>query len=271
MHVYQKIAALTVGALFVSGPGKHLRRILARRRPPLVRPDLKVAIVAHAYYLELLDEILECRSMLQGVVPLFVTVPFDRLKEAERLLRDVQGVAIHPYVNRGRDIAPFLMLLQSGKLDQFDAVLKLHTKRSPHLLDGETRRKLLFAMLCGEREAASRTVAMFAEPTTGIVGWAACYRTGPSYWMDNEARVREVSARMGADSSLRLGFFEGSMFWFRPSALAALSDLALSMDDFEIENGQLDGTLHHTLERCFTIAAWARGYIVRDLRGRVLP
>jgi rhamnosyltransferase len=270
-HVYQKIAALTVGALFVSSPGKRLRAFVARRHAPVETPDVKVAVVAHVYYLDLLDEILECRSMLPGTVPLHVTVPSDRLKEAERLLGHVPGVTIHPCENRGRDIGPFVMLLQSGALDGFDAVLKLHTKRSPHLLDGEVRRKLLFAMLSGEQNAATRTVAMFEEPTTGLVGWEASYRTAPPYWMANEARVREVSARMNAAASVHLGFFEGSMFWFRPSALAALSDLALSMDDFEFENGQVDGTLHHTLERCFTIAAWSRGFVVRNLQGRVLP
>jgi lipopolysaccharide biosynthesis protein len=270
-HVYQKVAAVTIGALFVSGPGKRLRAYVARRQSSIATPDVKVAIVAHVYYLDLFDEILECRSMLPGTVQLHVTVPSDRLEEAERLLGDVPAVTIHPCENRGRDIAPFVMLLQSGALDGFDAVLKLHTKRSPHLLDGEVRRKLLFAMLCGEKNAASRMVAMFEEPTTGIVGWEACYRTAPPYWMANEARVREVSARMNAATSVRLGFFEGSMFWFRPAALGALRDLALSMDDFEFENGQVDGTLHHALERCFTIAAWARGFVVRDLRGRMLP
>lgn len=270
-HVYQKVAAVTIGALFVSGAGKRLRAFVARRHPPLAKPGVKVAIVAHVYYLDLIDEILECRSMLPGSVPLHVTVPFDRLEEAERLLGKVPAVTIHPCENRGRDIAPFVMLLQGGALDGFDAVLKLHTKRSPHLLDGEVRRKLLFAMLSGEQYAATRTVAMFEEPTTGIVGWEASYRTAPPYWMANEARVREIAGRMNATKSVRLGFFEGSMFWFRPSALAALRDLALSMDDFECESGQVDGTLHHTLERCFTIAAWARGFVVRNLQGRVLP
>lgn len=269
-HVLQKLAANTVGRLFISDSGRRLRIAVARWRGPVRRPDVAIGLIAHVYYLDLIDEILQMRALLPGVAPLHITVPLDRAAELSRRLRDEPAVTLHPCENRGRDIAPFMSVLQSGALDGFDAVLKLHTKRSPHLIDGEVRRKLLFAMLCGERNAVLRALAAFEEPTTGMVGWRDSFRNDSPYWMANEAKVREVAARMGAADAVRLGFFEGSMFWFRPSAFAALRELGLKPDDFEPEARQLDGTLHHAIERCFTIAAWARGYVVRDLRGCIL-
>lgn len=271
-HLYQKVATVTVGALFVSRPGRRLRARLAASGAPARVPQVAVAVVAHLYYLDLLPEILACRAALPGAAPLFLTVPEDKVEQARALTAAVPACAIRPCRNRGRDIAPFMELLASGALDRFDAVLKLHTKRSPHLLDGEIRRKLLFDMLAGERNATLRALAAFEDPATGMVGWADCYRTAPPYWMANEARVRAIAARMGApQSAVKVGFFEGSMFWFRPSALAALRELGLGTEDFEAEQGQVDGTLHHALERCFSIAAWTRGFTVRDLLGRELP
>lgn len=239
--------------------------------PAVQASDLKLAIVGHAFYPDLIPEILECRHILPGSVPVHLTVPTDKIYEVEARLAGIPGVTLHPCDNRGRDIGPFIQLLNSGCFEGYDAVLKIHTKRSPHLLDGEVRRKLLFAMLCGERRATARALTAFASPQTGLVGWASSWRSATPYWMGNKDRVTAIIERMNAMALRgRLGFFEGSMFWFRPEALAAIRELELNPEDFEAEAGQVDGTLHHALERCFTVAAWARGFVVRDLRGRIL-
>lgn len=270
-HVYQKAAGLTIGAFFVSPLGRKLRSRLANFRAASHHPSVRAAVVAHLFYLDLLPEILSCRAQLPEDAVLHLTVPEDRVEQARLLLATVPLVVIHPCENRGRDIAPFIALLNAGTFEAYDAVLKLHTKRSTHLMDGEIRRKLLFDMLAGDRYSTSRILAAFENKDTGMLGWGASYRTASPYWMSNESRVREIGKRMGVpDELLRLGFFEGSMFWFRPSALDRLRRLGLLTDDFEAEAGQLDGTLHHAIERCFTIAARADGFKVRDLHGRIL-
>ena len=266
-HVMQKLGLMTFGAAYVSGPARRLRLAFDRPGDP---PTLRAALVAHAYYPDLIGEILRCRSFMPPGTPAFITVPPDRMATARTAVGDAPDVTLIETPNRGRDIAPLLAVLRTGALAPFDAVLKIHTKRSPHLLDGETRRKLLFDRLSGSRSSVQRVLEAFQEPTTGIVGWRASYRSALPYWMDNRSRVEGLAKALGVAGTPPLGFFEGSMFWFRPAALEGLLALPLATEAFEAEAGQIDGTLHHALERLFTIAAWARGYRVRDLEGRVL-
>lgn len=269
-HYWQKFQINTLGRLFVTRPAQSLRHALNSIRTPPGIPHLRIAITAHVYYVELAPDIIRLRNLFDGLVPVFLTAPLDRSDQLIDLVRDMPNVFVFPCENRGRDIAPFLSLLGAGTFDAFDAVLKLHTKRSPHLIDGNLRRKLLFSMLCGERFATYRLLEAFKDPATGLVGWEKTYRTDPWFWMANRARVLDVAERMDAGRYAKLGFFEGSMFWFRPKAIDAVRDLRLPSEAFEAEAGQLDGTLHHAIERCFTIAAWARGYTVRDISGRIL-
>lgn len=270
LHIAEKIGTLTIGRLFVSVHGQKLRQRMARRSN---RPDisgLKLAVVVHAYYPEVLPEALACLDLLPPETSLLVTVPPERSASVRAILADVVHARVFEVPNRGRDVAPFIGLLNRGALDGYDAVLKLHTKRSPHLRDGDVRRRLLYLMLCGERNATVRALASFNDPSVGMVGWGACFRTAPLYWMTNKLCVAALAERMLATSSLQLGFFEGTMFWCRPKALEPLRKLGIDTVDFEPELGQTDGTLHHAIERCFTIAAWSAGYTVRDLKGRLL-
>lgn len=268
IHVLQKIFTLTIGPILVSAPLRGLRASLDAKTPPSL--PLRVAIFAHAYYPDLIPEILRCRTFLPADTSMFITVPPDRLALAEDAVRGVPRVTLISAPNRGRDIAPFLAVVQSGVLDPYDAVLKLHTKRSPHLLDGETRRKLLFDALCGSRRGVAVTLQAFRDPRVGMAGWRPSFRSSHSYWMANKSRVESLAHRMGVPAPVLLGFFEGSMFWVRPAALARLRQLGLQVEDFEAEAGQVDGTLHHAVERLFTVSAWAGGFRICDLKGRTL-
>jgi len=268
-YVYEK-AIFLVEWLFVSPPAQSVRRLVGRfRRTPDIS-SLKIAITAHAFYPELIKEIIACRKIFQPDIPVHLTVPESRLAEAEQQTVGHDNITIHAVSNRGRDIAPFLAVLQSGVLDNYDAVLKLHTKRSPHLPNGDNRRRAIFLTLSGERYTTYRALSSFLDSTTGMVGMSGLYRTLPAFMMGNEKKVEAIARKMGAEGPLLHGFFEGSMFWFRPTALAPLRVQGFQSEDFEPEKGQLDATLHHAIERCFTMAVWQSGMDVRDLNGNRL-
>jgi lipopolysaccharide biosynthesis protein len=280
------IKAIEIGAglLFLAAPTQALWRrlpIWATNKSrsgsgSCVEPSaVRIAVVAHVYYPELLPDVLACwRSAggggSSGTVPLHITTVDAQATRVALLLQGYPAVTLHVTSNRGRDIAPFLALLGDGVLDGYDAVLKLHTKRSPHLRTGDLRRRLLFTLLGGNPRQAEQARNLFADPRVGMVGWALSFRRKPSWWMANEARVVALCKHAVPRMDAVPGFFEGSMFWVRPKALAALRSLALAVDDFEPEPSQTDGALHHAVERMFTLSAWAGGYRVCGLSGIML-
>lgn len=261
-----RASEMAAGLVYASAPFQRLRA--ARWSGASAPAGVRAAVLAHVYYPELWDEILAVRATLPDGAPIVVTAPPAQAAALRTRTGGDASVVILEQPNRGRDIAPFLFALNSGALDRFDAVLKIHTKKSPHLRQGDLRRRVFFTALAGSRAATARALAQFAEAKVGIVGPGAYFRTAPVYWMANRARVEALAAQIGAPP--RLGFFEGSMFWARPAALAPLRALDLSAEAFEAEAGQLDGTLHHAIERVFPLAAAAAGYETRSLGGRVL-
>jgi len=264
----QKLLTLTLGALMVSPPAQRLRR--ATDLPTLEGGGVRTALVAHVFYVDLLPEILTCHAHLPTGSALFVTTVAENRAAIEAALAHVPARRVEVADNRGRDIAPFLMLLDDGAFDGFDAVLKLHTKKSPHLRDGDIRRKLLFATLAGSRRRVGRILTLFREPSTGMVGWRPSWRTGRFYWMNNRQRVDTLAEAASVQSSPTPNFFEGSMFWFRPAALARMKALGLEPDAFEPEEGQTDGALHHAVERIFAEIARADGFSTLDAGGNLL-
>jgi rhamnosyltransferase len=231
---------------------------------------LRTGMLAHVFYPDLMDEIIACRANLPGDAVCHITAPQDVAAALAGRIDGMPGFHLHVVENRGRDIAPFLAVLRSGALDGLDAVLKIHSKRSLHLSHGGLLRRAMFTALAGSPGTVSRILGLMADPTIGMVGWRRVFLTRLRHWHTNRSRVEELAGRLDPPVRPDLAFFGGSMFWFRPKALAAVAALPVAADDFEVEAGQIDGTLHHALERLFAIAAAGAGYRVTDTEGGVL-
>ncbi|EDK72383.1 Lipopolysaccharide biosynthesis protein-like protein [candidate division TM7 genomosp. GTL1] len=238
---------------------------------PLGRPGVRLAVVVHIFYPELANEIYDVIKNIVEPFDLIITTPHEGAVSEliDTFAPLASSVAIALSENRGRDVGPFLAVHRSGLLERYDAVLKLHSKKSTYSDSGQQWQQSLFRQLCGNSQIVRRSVALLRDGKTGMVGPHDYYLTHPHYWGANRPAVHKLLQSLTAtplkEEDVPLRFFAGTMFWFAPKAIVALHDIPEALLNFESENGKQDGTLAHALERLFGIVPQLGGYNVTSL------
>ena len=235
------------------------------------------AVIVHIYYEETWADIAGVLKRLTIPFDLIVTTVPGREGLIEAIRRDFPDADVEAMENRGRDVRPFLVLLEKGRLDRYRYVCKVHGKKSSDggrksYMGAIWRRRLLFDLLAAPGLAASILDMFERDPSVGMIGPRAFRLPGETYseelsWSVNRKAVLELAGKMGVpDDQFRLDFFGGTMFWVRPEALTPLRKLKLS-EAFPEEKGLLDGGLEHAVERLFAAAVVAGGYRLADSEG----
>lgn len=220
-------------------------------------PGLRVALHVHAYYPELLPDILLRLQANQSPIDLFITVNSDaKSDEVKRILLSLgmESARVEKHPNAGRDVYPFLSLC-GAIIDQYDVIGHLHTKKSPHL-DEESKialrwRELLLGTLLGsehEPRMLDRIVAyMDTHPEVQIVFPDDPHVMG---WGANEAIARQlVSDEEFSELPRHFDFPAGTMFWSRAGYLHRFLAMNLPERFTPVEPLPVDGTVLHAWER----------------------
>ncbi|MBO4779318.1 MAG: hypothetical protein J5497_01640, partial [Selenomonadaceae bacterium] len=231
--------------------------------PPV---KLKVAAVVHIFYPELAAELKNLLLNIPCAVDVYISTTSPDKKAAIEKTFDDFGkgrVVVKVFANRGRDIAPAFVGFKDI-YGGYDVCVHLHSKKSPH---AEKR-------LAGWREHLYRNLLGSPEIVGGILNILAVEKVGvvfPQYyapirvsinWGENYLATKNFLRGLGIDIDNRhlIEFPAGSMFWFKPRALAPLLNSGLKFEDFPEECGQVDGTIAHAIERAFLFIVEAAGF-----------
>lgn len=233
----------------------------------------RVAVVVHVYYQDLIAQILEELAFIPVDFDLFVTNSSGSplVLETSSLSR-LGTVMVLDIENRGRDILPLISVVNADLLEPYELVLKVHTKKSAWREGhselsgtGQEWRDSFFAELLGTVERVESILSTFAsDPTIGIVTSPGNV-VGPEHWGGNRRIVDSILKRLQLTQEPEaLEFAAGSIYWIRGFLLQGLRAFELCADDFEDEDGRIDSTAAHAVERIIGIVTKEAGYSIRD-------
>lgn len=229
-----------------------------------------VAIVIHAYYEDILDEILAYIDRINLIpIKLYVTCMEsneDRIRA--RLEATGRDFLLDAVVNRGRDILPFLLILPKVIESGHETLIKVHTKKSPHREDGRIWLRSLLDTLLTDHSIGKALNCFKTTPNLGLlVAEEQIYPMG-HYFVLNAEKILYFAKRLGVSNLTlnQLYFAAGTMFFARTPALIPLLRNAPKMEDFEEESGQLDGTMSHAIERVISLSVYASQHSLGGMR-----
>lgn len=248
-------------------------KILDNSSPTLELADfssgdkIKIAVQAHLYYLDTLDEIIGQLNQIPYSFDCFIST--DTKEKREEILHKMRRqcnyskIQVDVIPNRGRDVAPMLIQL-APVIDNYEYICHIHSKKTHSNDHGDDWRMYLFSHLLGCSEYLKRVFYLFDHnKDLGII----MPETYPvlelqAEWGGNKDGAEILLQRMNCDYILPQTpiFPVGNMFWARTSAVRKVFNLALSQSDFPEEQGQDNGTLAHQIERIWVYVAAASGY-----------
>ena len=231
------------------------------------RSDARVLVVAHVYYPEVWFDIEDRLARMPEPYDLVISLVEGRTEALEpEIASRLPRAMVMRVPNVGRDLGSLVELAGAGVFDGYDAILKVHTKRSPHRIDGDAWRIALLDGLMPSPEGIRRIVELLRrDPAVGLVVPSASLH-GAETWGSNEVLVEALAARIPfAFDPDALRYPAGSMYWARPWVLRRLADLQLGHEHFEPEASHVDGSTAHALERFVGVSAQASGLDVVDV------
>jgi hypothetical protein len=235
----------------------------------------KFCIALHLHYTELWPEFSLILANTKAKYKLYVTLTSENPTLADTIRSEIPDAEVFVRENNGRDVAPFLWLLDSGRLDDYRYVCKIHGKKTVNKGNdtwvGKLWRRKNTLDLIGNQEKIRSIIGKFErEPDIGMIGVHEFHLPSSRHgdgagFMSYECR-KELGRRCNVAVADPADFYAGTMFWIRVDAMKALRKLKLGADEYSgTELGPGAHQIEYALERFFGDVVRGTGFRLADL------
>lgn len=226
-------------------------------------PDFEsVGYFVHLFYMDYAQRFVDALDADLSIVNVHVSTPSHQIKAFLESWKKESGreVDIVLAPNRGRNFGPLLVDFRKSIL-RYEFIVHIHSKKSSHqnrrMANNWADRSWL--LLFENKQLLRRSLSLIqSRSDISVMSPLVSDLIPPESfsWLCNEPAGARLAKRLGISSSdSRFAFPAGGMFLARTEVLRALFDLEWKRDDFPEENGQIDGTTQHAVERIIGVLA----------------
>lgn len=236
----------------------------------------KFLVHAHVFYPEIWDELEACISNIApNAYDLFVTTVEANTQLAKKIKAFNPEAKIQRIENRGFDVGAFVHVINQVNLDDYDYVIKLHTKRDvpagarvakKYDASGAKWRSYLLSFLKTKTNFERCLSAFVADPKLGMCAHH-CLITSQKLTSDDVFAFDESAIllkKMGLPTNSARIYVGGTMFLARAELFKPLQKLHIELTSFEKPDRQVVRSKAHILERLFGLLVTAQGYSIKD-------
>ena len=236
---------------------------------------MKCAVIVHIFYYDIADELAEAvKNICDVEKDIFLTVSESIRDKTDEIAKKFPGARINIVKNVGYDIWPFLFILNQLELDQYDLIVKLHTKRNmpeatflkkTHMPYSQWRKKLLG--FTDTKEAFRMSLRILEKKNIGMVSGVGCLLN--EQYDDSKqlySFIKELMNELLLSYDSRFQFVAGCMFVGKAFLFRCLQNRFDEKDFREADLRHKKEGLPHVLERIFGYMVGAQGYDVVNHR-----
>lgn len=231
----------------------------------LNKPIIKlnnIAIILHIHYTDLWNYIEKYLTNISNYsFDLYITLTNTDNNIVENIIKCYPLANITIVENRGRDILPFIDTYRRIKKLNYDFICKLHSKKSIYRNDGKEIRDELYKELLDD---ITKIINLFESNSN--IGLIASQKYLIKHTKHNmtycKKNIKDLSVVL--DLHFKYNKFPaGSMFWFKPEALDGIDKISSKF--FDTEEGLVDGTIAHTIERLFCLIVTNNKFLIKGI------
>lgn len=226
----------------------------------------KILVHLHLYYHEQLDFMLDKLTNIKNCEwDLYVTT-CEYIPEANfKIIEFKEDAKIIQLKNVGYDVYPFIHVLGILNLDDYDYIIKIHTKKPLKYENYPCLRSILISSILGSYDVFQNNLNLLEQnKNIGMIGCANLLFDIEDESVENIPVTNTLLKRL-AITKREGAFIAGTMFMVRAHLMNKIKELNLQLEEFKYncQNKTLDsGTLAHAMESVLGVVVLDQGYAI---------